>query len=236
MKLEIGKRYRDVAGRNVTITDEEPHSDYTSGYRRPGIGIVRGSNNGDRPNTELDYFVDGICPYMEDEHYNIVEEILDPMPVTVKKEDRIELSTLVPDPGCPRAEVNPKTLMGRLKTPVLSVIPPASLIHQADAMNYGAYLAPKADGTKGYGPYNWRDAPIEAGVYVDAAMRHLMQWWDGEDLASDSKAHHLGHALATIGILLDAIENQTVIDDRPTVNKQVATKLFAALKARGTGT
>lgn len=125
---------------------------------------------------------------------------------------------------------NPKTLMGRLKVPVLSVIPPAALIHEANAMRYGAYEAARKDGGKGYGPYNWRDQPIEFMVYVDAAIRHLMALVDGEDNASDSGVSHLGHARATLGILIDAIENDTVIDDRPKVRRQTASRLLEHLK------
>lgn len=129
-----------------------------------------------------------------------------------------------------KQEANPKTLMGRLKVPMLSVIPPAALIREAVAMQYGAFEAPRKDGGFGYGPYNWRDQPIEYMVYVDAAMRHLMAAVDGEDYAQDSKACHLAHARATLGILIDAIENETVLDNRPKVRKQVATRMFDRLK------
>lgn len=129
---------------------------------------------------------------------------------------------------------NPKTLTGQSKVPVLSVVPPASIIAQATAMRYGAFLAPKVDGTKGYGPYNWRDQPIEAHIYIDAAMRHLMQWFDGDDseVIYDDEGHaidtvsHLAFALATIGILLDAKANETLIDDRPKVRKMAASTLL----------
>lgn len=120
---------------------------------------------------------------------------------------------------------NPKTLMGAKKVPMLSVIPPASIIGEAEAMRYGAFEAPRADGSKGYGPYNWRDQAIEGMTYVDAAIRHLMAWVDGEDNAEDSGIHHLKHAKATIGILLDAMEHNW-IDNRPSVKKLVATKLL----------
>lgn len=130
----------------------------------------------------------------------------------------------------PSPASNPKTLMGSKKVPLLSVMPLAALVHMADAMRFGAFEAPRIDGTKGYGRYNWRDQPIEATVYIDAAVRHLLQWMDGEDAAADSKAHHLGHAMATIGILLDAIENNTVIDDRPKVRSAVVTKLLDKMK------
>lgn len=116
---------------------------------------------------------------------------------------------------------NPKTLVGRLKVPNLSVVPPTALIYLGTGM---------ADGARKYGPYNWRDQPIEAGVYLDAAIRHLMCWQDGEENAQDSGVHHLAHAMATIGILADAMENGTMIDTRPKANKQTATRLLEEMK------
>ena len=110
---------------------------------------------------------------------------------------------------------NPKDLMGIQKVPVISLIPPASLIYEGLAMRYGAYLAPKKDGTLGYGPYNWRDNRVVASIYVDACMRHLMGWWDGEECADDSGVPHLGHAKACLGILADAKESHNLADDRP---------------------
>lgn len=114
---------------------------------------------------------------------------------------------------------NPKTLTGSKKVPMMSVVPSTAMVHMAEAMYYGAYEAPRVDGKKGYGPYNWRDQPIEASIYVDAAMRHLLAWWDGTELDPDSKAHELGHAMGTIAIVLDAMENGTLIDNRPRVRK-----------------
>lgn len=125
---------------------------------------------------------------------------------------------------------NPKTLMGRLKVPMLSVLPSTSLIAEAAALQYGAFDAPKKDGTKGYGPYNWRDEPIEAMVYVDACARHLATWTDGEECATDSLLPHLWHAKATLGILIDAIENGTWIDDRPKVKSGAASRMLERIK------
>lgn len=138
----------------------------------------------------------------------------------------------------PYPNTNPKTLTGNSKVPVLSVIPPASIIAQATAMRYGAFFAPRTDGTKGYGPYNWRDQPIEAHVYIDAAMRHLMQWFDGDEseIVRDDEGRaidevsHLAFALATIGILLDAKANETLIDDRPKARRAAATTLLNSHK------
>ncbi len=110
---------------------------------------------------------------------------------------------------------NPKDLLGVKKVPLLSVIPPASLIVEGVAMRYGAYLAPKVDGTLGYGPYNWRTSPVIASIYVDACMRHLLGWWDGEEKAGDSGVPHIGHAKACLGIIADAQAHGNLVDDRP---------------------
>ena len=102
--------------------------------------------------------------------------------------------------------VNPKDLIGVTKVPILSVVPPASLIYEGVAMR---------DGAKKYGPYNWRAKKVVASIYVDALLRHVMDWWDGEENAPDSGAPHLGHAKACAGILADAIETGNLVDDRP---------------------
>jgi len=70
-------------------------------------------------------------------------------------------------------------------------------------------------GADTYGPYNWRKKKVSTMAYVSAAMRHLLSYLDGEDLAPDSRCSHLGHALACLGILCDATECQCLIDDRP---------------------
>lgn len=104
---------------------------------------------------------------------------------------------------------NPKDLIG-VKKPPLALVPPAGVIHASMAMK---------DGAQKYGPYNWRESDVSAMVYVHAAMRHLQQWLDGEDVAEDSGAHHLGHAIACCSIILDAATNATLIDDRPLPGK-----------------
>jgi hypothetical protein len=125
---------------------------------------------------------------------------------------------------------NPKTLMGRQKLSLLSVVPPASIICEAEAMHYGAFEAPRKDGTKGYGPFNWRDDPVEMMIYLDAMLRHALALIDGEDFDPDSGKSHLGHAKACLGIIADAKENGTLIDDRPKVRKGAAARMLAQWK------
>lgn len=101
---------------------------------------------------------------------------------------------------------NPKTVYGVAKPP-MHVIPPTALIHLGQAM---------ANGKQKYGAMNWRDKKVTSSIYYDAAMRHLMAWWDGENNAEDSGVHHLGHAMACLAILLDAKSVGMLNDDRPT--------------------
>lgn len=103
------------------------------------------------------------------------------------------------------AEPNPKDLIGEKKVPTLSVIPSAGLVHCGRAMH---------NGSEKYGRMNWREHPVKASIYLDAALRHLMGWTDGEEDAADSGVHHLGHVMACCAILLDAQEAGNLIDDR----------------------
>lgn len=124
---------------------------------------------------------------------------------------------------------NPKTLMGNKKVRNLSVIPMTALIQEARAMEYGAFHSPRADGTKGYGPFNWRDSNIEYMTYVEAAFRHIMAAADREDIDPETgeyKVPHLALARATLGILIDALEHGTVIDNRPKNARGVVAELL----------
>ena len=101
---------------------------------------------------------------------------------------------------------NPKTVVGTSK-PSLSTVPPIALFHMGEAMR---------DGVDKYGLMNWRLNRVSSSVYYNAAMRHLMAWWDGEMNASDSGVHHLAHAMACLAIILDAESIGNLNDDRPT--------------------
>lgn len=100
---------------------------------------------------------------------------------------------------------NPKSKYGIVKDP-LHLIPPEGLVHEAGAFRQGA---------EKYGAYNWRQNSVAASVYYAAALRHLTQWWDGQDLDPESGAHHLGHARACLAIVLDSEKWGKLIDDRP---------------------
>lgn len=115
------------------------------------------------------------------------------------------------DQGAPvlAPDTNPKTRYGLAKPP-LGLIPGTARVLLAQAF---------ADGVAKYGPANWRESPVSASTYVNAAERHLTSWYDGEAVASDSGVHHLAHAAACLLILLDAEANGTLNDDRPPPGK-----------------
>ena len=101
---------------------------------------------------------------------------------------------------------NPKSLQGAKKYS-LRYLPLPAAVEVNRALE---------DGAKKYGAANWRKTGVAASVYVDAALRHLAQWYDGgQKNAVDSGVHNLGHAMACLAILIDAESCGKLIDDRP---------------------
>lgn len=65
-----------------------------------------------------------------------------------------------------------------------------------------------------YGAFNWRKTGVCATTYVNAILRHLNAWRDGEDLDPESGISHLAHIACGCNILLDADYCNTLQDDR----------------------
>jgi len=100
---------------------------------------------------------------------------------------------------------NPKRAFG-VKKPSAQFIPPVAIIEESAVMALGAAK---------YGAFNWQDDPVDATTYYSAALRHLMQWFSGEDTDTESGASHLAHVRACMAILLDAQASGKLLDDRP---------------------
>lgn len=100
---------------------------------------------------------------------------------------------------------NPKTVFG-VKKPSFDAIPPVAILQLGRVMSFGK--------TK-YGPMNWRAEAVSSSVYYNAALRHLLSWFDGDDLDPESGVPHLAHAMACMAILLDAQSCGKLNDDRP---------------------
>lgn len=101
-------------------------------------------------------------------------------------------------------ESNPKDVVGCKKPPLSTVSCPVFF-----EMGLGMQ-----DGTK-YGRHNYREVGVRSSIYYDAAMRHLMAWWEGEDIDPDSGLHHVSKTLSCLAVLRDAQMNDLVDDDRP---------------------
>lgn len=103
---------------------------------------------------------------------------------------------------------NPKDVFGVRKVPLLSVIPLRVLAGPALGMLEGALK---------YSRHNYRQVGVLASVYVDACMRHVAQFWEGEDIDRESKAglHHLDKAICSLMVLRDGMLRGLWIDDRP---------------------
>jgi hypothetical protein len=101
-------------------------------------------------------------------------------------------------------DTDPKLSVGS-KKPSTAAIPPISILLLGLAMK---------DGEKKYGRFNWRKTKVDNSVYYDAAMRHLLSYWDGEEKAQDSNIQHLAHVMACCAILIDAHYTDSCIDTR----------------------
>ena len=100
---------------------------------------------------------------------------------------------------------NPKDIVGVRKAPMSTI--PANVIAEI-----GVGML---EGTCKYGRHNYRVMGVRASVYYDSTMRHLMSWWEGEDLDPDSGMSHVAKAITSLVVLRDAMLRDMVEDDRP---------------------
>lgn len=107
-------------------------------------------------------------------------------------------------------ETNPKDAVGTKKAPM-------STLSAAVVLEMGLGML---EGARKYGRHNYRVSGVRASVYYDATMRHLMAWWEGEDVDPDSGLNHIVKALTALAVLRDATLNDMVTDDRPPRLKQ----------------
>lgn len=69
-------------------------------------------------------------------------------------------------------------------------------------------------GSKKYAPYNYtKGAP--ASQSVSCALRHLMAWFAGEDIDSESGHSHLDHFIWNAARLAHEMATRPELDDRP---------------------
>lgn len=106
-------------------------------------------------------------------------------------------------------DTNPKTAAAVSK-PSLSVVPASVLMELSVAMTEGALK---------YGRHNYRHSGASASVYYDSTMRHLMAWFEGENIDPASGLNHVTKAIAGLVVLRDAMIQGKFNDDRPPVSQ-----------------
>lgn len=100
---------------------------------------------------------------------------------------------------------NPKSAYGDRKVP-FTTLPLGPVAEVGLAM---------LEGARKYGRHNYRVEGVRASTYIDAAMRHLAAFWEGEDIDPDSGLSHLAKAAACCLVLRDAMFADKLRDDRP---------------------
>ncbi len=110
---------------------------------------------------------------------------------------------------------NPKDIIGIKKAPLSTLSCP--VLYE---MGLGML-----EGARKYGRHNYRAMGVSATVYYDAALRHIMAWWEGEDLDLDSGLNHITKALTALMVLRDSMLMGNWVDDRPIRNPINMSKL-----------
>jgi len=101
---------------------------------------------------------------------------------------------------------NPKDAIGTAKWRQFFVVPMQVLWEVGVGM---------LEGSLKYGRHNYRGAGVRASVYVDAALGHIQQFVEGEDIDKDSGLSHITKAICSLFVLRDAQMNGFWTDDRP---------------------
>lgn len=107
--------------------------------------------------------------------------------------------------SCRIKHTNPKDAVGTRKVS-MSCVPARVLAEVANALHEGA---------RKYGRHKYRVSGVRASVYYDASLRHLMQWFEGEDIDADSGISHVSKAIAGLIVLRDSMMQGNWVDDRP---------------------
>lgn len=108
-------------------------------------------------------------------------------------------------PVGPSKDTNPKDAVGIKKAPLSTVSAPV-------LMEVGVAMM---EGARKYGRHNYREVGVRGSVYYDATMRHLMDWWEGEDIDPYSGLSHITKAIASLTVLRDSMIRNNWVDDRP---------------------
>ena len=102
-------------------------------------------------------------------------------------------------------DTNPKDAVGISKVPFSTI----------SAQVLGELGLAMLEGALKYGRHNYRVSGVRASVYYDAALRHLLAWWEGQDIDPDSGLPHVVKAIACLAVVRDSQIQGNWVDDRP---------------------
>ena len=96
-------------------------------------------------------------------------------------------------------------------------------IHLVPTLAIEAAAKVFAFGAAKYSENNWRDDinTTEWGRSYSSLQRHLMAYWNGDDIDLESGLLHIDHALTQLIILRVAFEEGKDMDDRYIKHKEV---------------
>jgi hypothetical protein len=93
--------------------------------------------------------------------------------------------------------------------PRVDLVPTSAILALAEVLTVGA---------EKYELHNWRKGMAHSICYA-SAMRHLLKYWSGEDVDSESGKSHLAHVLTNIAFLIEYQETCPELDDRYSLTK-----------------
>jgi hypothetical protein len=102
-------------------------------------------------------------------------------------------------------QTNPKDIIGSDKVP-MGLVPAITIAYAALG---------HLEGNLKYGLVNWREAGVRTSIYIDACLRHIEKFKEGEWADKITQVPHLANALACISIIIDAYHAGKLNDDRP---------------------
>lgn len=88
--------------------------------------------------------------------------------------------------------------------PRISLIPQTALEQEARVLMFGAIK---------YGLHNWRSG-TEWTRFIDASLRHIYAFANGENIDPETGINHLAHARCSLAFLLEYIDKNIGTDDR----------------------
>ena len=102
-------------------------------------------------------------------------------------------------------DTNPKDAIGVAKMPLSTVSGPV----------LGELGLAMMEGALKYGRHNYRVSGVRASVYYDAALRHLLDFYEGQDIDPASGLPHIVKVMACMAVLRDSQIQGNWVDDRP---------------------